>query len=126
MLWPLISVVRRHFMHYGATTLGTGFTDEMLNSWKVRIVKTLLFFMPRANPDVEKLYPLVKEWALELSDEGWPKREVGLDAERKPLFRTPNNRNTGFWIDMSETQFKRSDLRERSEEHTSELQSREN
>ena len=99
-------------MIYGATTKATDFTDESLNSWKARLVKTLLFFVPRANPDVERLFPLVKEWALELSDEGWPQREVGLDQTGKPLFAIPDARNTGFWTDMARQQFHSGELRQ--------------
>jgi hypothetical protein len=92
-------------MQYGITTEGTDFTEEMLADWRIRLWKAILFFVPRANPDIEPLYPLVRSWALELSDEGWPKREVGLDASGKPLFRAPDHRNTGFWTDMARRQF---------------------
>jgi hypothetical protein len=98
-------------MFYGITTKATNFTHERLNDWRVRLLKAVLFFIPRANPDIESLYPLVKEWALELSEEGWPQREVGLDGIGEPLFGTPNNRNTGFWTDMAYKQFQRSELR---------------
>lgn len=98
-------------MIYGATTKATDYTYESLNSWKTRLVKTLLFFVPRANPDVECLFPLVKEWALELSDDGWPQREVGLDQMGKPLFAIPDDRNTGFWTDMAHQQFRGGELR---------------
>ena len=103
-------------MFYGATTNATDFTDNALNSWKVRLVKTLLFFVPRANPDVERLYPLVKEWVLELSDDGWPQREVGLDQTGKPLFATPDGNNTGYWTDMAHQQFQHEELRQVSAE----------
>ena len=76
-------------MIYGVTTLATDFSDQLLNNWWVRFIKTLLFFVPRSNPDVERLYPQVESWALELSDDGWPQREVGLDKAGKPLFATP-------------------------------------
>jgi hypothetical protein len=98
-------------MFYGVTTKATNFTDELLNNWRVRFLKVLLFFVPRANPDVERYYPLVKEWALELSDDGWPQREVGLDKAGAPIFATPDDRNTGFWTDMARTQFLRDELR---------------
>ena len=103
-------------MIYGATTKATDFTAESLNSWKVRSVKTLLFFIPRANPDVEHQLPLVKEWVLELSDDGWPQREVGLDQTGKPLFAIPDARNTGFWTDMAYQQFHVDELRQISVE----------
>jgi len=83
-----------------------------LRHWKVRLAKALLFFVPRANPDIEKLYPQVKKWALELTEDGWPQREVGLDARGVVLFRTPNDRNTGFWTDMALRKFERTELQE--------------
>lgn len=103
-------------MIYGVTTLATDFTDQPLNNWLVRLIKALLFFVPRANPDVERLYPQVKSWALEISDDGWPQREVGLDKAGKPLFATPNDKNTGFWTDMAHQQFQQSELRQISTE----------
>lgn len=101
-------------MYYGTTTTATTWRQEEMNPWQVRVIRAVLFFIPRANPDIEQLYPLVKQWALEVSDDGWPKREVGLDADGKPLFRTPNDRNTGFWTDMTARQFERSELAEMS------------
>ena len=49
-------------MIYGITTEATDFTDELLSDWRVRLIKTILFFLPRANPDNERLYPRVKSW----------------------------------------------------------------
>ena len=99
-------------MFYGTTTLATDFTEEILRNRKVRIIKALLFLVPNANPDVERLYPLVKKWALELSDDGSPQREIGLDNQGVALFRLPNDRNTGFWTDMAHRQFERGDVQE--------------
>ena len=98
-------------MFYGTTTNATNLTGEIPSDWRVRLVTALLFFVPRANPDAEKLYPLVKEWALELSDDGWPQREVGLNDAGVPLLVLPNDRNTGFWTDMARQQFRQEELR---------------
>lgn len=98
-------------MLYGCTTEQTDWTVRSINDWRVRLIKVLLFFVPRANPDVERLYPLVREWALELSEDGWPQREIGLDSSGRPLFATPNERNTGYWTDMGQKQFLASELR---------------
>ena len=97
-------------MHYGITTEGTDFTDKMMSDWRLRVLKAILFFVPRANPDNEPLYPQVKSWALELNDDGWPQREVALDSSGKPLFRAPDHRNTGFWPDMATRRFNPSEL----------------
>jgi hypothetical protein len=99
-------------MYYGTTTLATNFTEKEMRHWKIRLIKALLFFVPRANPDTEKLYPRVRAWALELSDEGWPQREIGIDSEGVPLFGAPDSRNTGFWTDMGAKQFDRGELGE--------------
>lgn len=120
MQWPVGSALGIS-MIYGVTTKGTSFTEGSLNNWRARLVKAVLFFVPRANPDVERFYPLVKEWALELSDDGWPQREVGLDKTGRPLFATPYGRNLGFWIDMARQQFQRGELRQISAEEFEQL-----
>lgn len=97
-------------MNYGVTKLATDFDELDMSHWKVKLVKALFFFIPKANPDVEKLYPLVKSWALEIDAEGWPQREVGLDIHGTPLFFTPNDKNTGFWTDMAAMQFSQEQL----------------
>lgn len=98
-------------MRYGITTAATDFSEAKLNDWRVRLLKAVLFFIPRANPDTEHLYPQVKQWVLELSDDGWPQREVAVGASGNVLFRSPDNRNTGFWLDMARRQFKDEELR---------------
>ena len=108
-------------MHYGITTEGTDFTAEMMSDWRVRVFKTVFFFVPRANPDNEPLYPQVRSWALELNEDGWPQREVGLDSSGKPLFRAPDHRNTGFWPDMAIKQFSPTELQEISSEAFNDL-----
>jgi len=97
-------------MFYGTTDLATDWPANLTKSWRERLVRAVLFFVPRANPDAEPLYPRVKRWMLEVSDDGWPNREVALDDLGAPLFRLPNARNTGFWTDMAHRQFGRSDL----------------
>lgn len=49
-------------MNYGFTKLATGWDEKEMNSLGVRLVKAILFFIPRANPDQEKLYPEVAKW----------------------------------------------------------------
>jgi hypothetical protein len=73
-------------MHYGITIEATDFTDQMMSDWRDRLLKIIFFFVPRANPDNELLYPRVRSWALEIDEDGWPQREVGLDSTGKPLF----------------------------------------
>lgn len=108
-------------MHYGITREATDFTHAGMNDWRVKAIKTLLFFVPRANPDNEVKYPEVRAWALELSDEGIPQREVGLSVSGEALFRSPNARNTGFWTDMASQKFEPGQLDPLSSEEFSSL-----
>lgn len=103
-------------MFYGITTLATDFSKEEMSSWRVRFFEALFFFVPRANPDNERHYPQVRSWALELDASGWPRREVGLDGSGTPLFRAPDDRNTGFWPDMARRQFDHAELEPITEE----------
>ena len=97
-------------MYYGSTTEATDWDAEWMNDWKVKIIKTILFFIPQANPDHEKLYPSVAKWLLEIDDEGFAEREIALDKDGKVLFCSPDDRNTGMWTDMGRTQFSENDL----------------
>ncbi len=110
-------------MYYGTTQTATDFavTDD---SWFRRTINCLLFFIPRANPDIESLLPQVKTWALELSDDGWPEREIGISSSGEVLFRLPDDRNTGFWTDMARKQFMASELKPLSRKEFDELWSK--
>lgn len=79
------------------------------DDWRVRAVRALLWFVPRANPDHEHLYPRVARWLLEIDDSGHARREIGLDASGVALFGAPDERNTGFFTDSDAT-FSREDL----------------
>jgi hypothetical protein len=87
-------------MIYGSTLLATNFRPD---NWQVRLLRTLLFFIPRANLDHEPLYRQVKKWYLELDDAGVPVREIGLSSDGRPLFGSPDKRNMGFWTDSDKT-----------------------
>jgi hypothetical protein len=88
-------------MYYGSTKKFTDWNERDLNSWKVRLLYLLLFFIPKANPDNEKLYPKVKEWLLETNENDQPVREIALDKDGNVLFVSPNKRNFGFWTDVN-------------------------
>lgn len=87
-------------MIYGSTTLATEFAPD---TWRLKLARAVLFFIPRGSPDQERFYPLVRKWCLEIDDSGVPMREIGLDAEGRPLFGAPNGRNYGFWTDSPKT-----------------------
>jgi hypothetical protein len=87
-------------MYYGRTKKFTDWDDRDIKSWKVRLLYLLFFFIPKANPDHEKLYPKVKEWLLEIDQSEQPVREIALDKDGNVLFASPNKRNFGFWTDV--------------------------
>jgi len=88
-------------MPFGFTTTATDFPARQ--PWQVRLLYRLFWFIPRANPDNEPLFPLVRRWALEINEEGKPVREVGLGEGGTVLFRAPHRRNFGMWTDSPVT-----------------------
>lgn len=84
-------------MHYVRTRAATGFQARR-SAWQ-KLVSVLLLPVPKANPDYEPRLPLVREWLIEFDDDGWPRREIGLDGDGRPLLRGPDHRNHGFWLD---------------------------
>jgi hypothetical protein len=86
-------------MVYGSTTLATNFGRD---PWHVRFWRLFLFFIPRANPDNEPLYPHVRQWYLELDDSGVPRSRDWPRCTRQALFGAPDARNYGFWTDSTQ------------------------
>lgn len=66
-----------------------------------RVARALLAFLPRANPDYEGKFHLVREWLVEFDDAGQPFREIGLAADGVPIIAGPDERNYGFWLDTN-------------------------
>lgn len=94
-------------MYYGYTTLGTGWEPP---DWRIKLLGAVLFFLPRANPDYDRLFPQVRRWCLELDDNGVVTREIALDSAGSPIFRIPDGtKNRGFWMD-EDRQFSREEL----------------
>lgn len=89
-------------MNYGFTKLATSWNEKDMNSIGIRLIKAILFFIPRANPDHEKLYPSVAKWFIEIDENGVPIREIGIDKNNVPLFAAPNRNNFGLWTDSDE------------------------
>jgi hypothetical protein len=72
--------------------------------WQIRLIRILLFFIPRANPDYDSKMYLVKSWLIEFIEfkgELVPWREIALDDTGKPVFAGPDGRNYGFWLDTN-------------------------
>jgi len=70
------------------------------NLWRKRIVKTLLFFIPKGNPDFDTLIDDVAEWQLEIdSIDHLPNREIGIDIKGQVIFVMPWLDNYGYWTD---------------------------
>ena len=66
--------------------------------WWCRLLKRII---PAANPDFEQSYPEARIWWVELDDKQVPSREIGFDAEGKPIVLAPFGRNYGFMVDTS-------------------------
>ena len=88
-------------MKYLRTTLGTDWKEG--KSLSQRVLETVLFFVPKANPGYESKMHLVKEWVLEFDDGNHPFREIALDTKGHPVFAGPNEENYGFWLDTNMT-----------------------
>lgn len=95
---PLNGAVRRHAssVFYGTTSLALPLQPD---DWKIRLFRAVFWFIPRASPDHDPLYPRVRRWVLELDDTGLVTREIGLDEMDRPLFGAPDARNHGYFTD---------------------------
>ena len=61
------------------------------------ILKKLL---PVANPDFEGMIDKVRYWLVECdTDNGIPKREIGLDDQGQVIMKMPFKNNYGYWTD---------------------------
>lgn len=86
-------------MPYLRTRLGTRWPEK--EPLGVKVMKALLFFIPRGNPDYEAKLHLVHEWLVECGEAGDPWREIGLGADGHPVISGPDDRNYGFWCDTN-------------------------
>lgn len=64
--------------------------------------KALRAVLPASNLDFESLYPTVSRWWVEVSDAGYPQREIGFAESGEPIVAGPLGRNCGYWTDSSE------------------------
>ena len=78
--------------------------DKSRNRRRKKIVQTILFFIPNANPDHDSLIDDVEFWLLEIdSSDKLPLREIAIDKTGKTLFILPWGRNLGLWTDQDIT-----------------------
>ncbi len=73
-------------------------------SWKAKVLRGILFFIPKDNPDYENKMNLVKSWLIEFEEDNnqfLPMREIALDKNDNPIFCGPDTRNYGFWCDTN-------------------------
>ena len=57
--------------------------------------------MPRTNPDYSSdIIDAIEYWYVEYDEEkGLTCREIGLNADKKMIFKAPYKKNLGFWCD---------------------------
>lgn len=86
-------------MNYIKTKEATDFPEK--KSLGEKILRTLLFFIPKANPGYEGKYHLINEWLIEFDDNNDPIREIALNENNEVLFTGPSKQDYGFWLDSN-------------------------
>lgn len=89
-------------MKYLSTSMATDWSEK--EPWQVKVIKTILFFIPKANPGYDSKMHLVKKWFIEFVEEEGelkPWREIALDTMGKVVFAGPDKKNYGFWLDAN-------------------------
>ena len=86
-------------MQYYCTTLGTNLPPP---DWRMKLIYTLLWFIPRSNPDFEAHVSQIRRWYVEVDEAGRPSREIGIDESGMPITAAPWQSNFGFWTDSAE------------------------
>jgi hypothetical protein len=70
------------------------------NRWRIKLVTTILFFIPKANPEYDDLIDDVAEWQLEIDPtDNIPVREIGKDLNGNTILIMPWRDNYGYWTD---------------------------
>ena len=101
-------------MKYGYTTLAADWSEK---SFLVKLISQILFFIPKANHDIEHLFPEISKWLIEIDEMGGiVHREIAFDSNGNVLFCAPNERNMGYWTDSS-YRFRKDELDKVSQEY---------
>jgi len=87
-------------MRYLRTAIGTA--QNQPRATLARVFEKALSKLS-ANPDYGAGLELVAEWFIEFDDEGFPRREVGIDNAGHAVVAGPDQRNYGFWLDTDMT-----------------------
>ncbi|WP_143269388.1 hypothetical protein [Mangrovitalea sediminis] len=86
---------------YLRTSLATEFKEG--RTLVERVIGSMCFFVPKANPGYEDRLHLVSEWVVEFDKNGLPGREIGLDQHGGVVLAGPNQEDYGFWLDTNMT-----------------------
>ena len=89
-------------MKYLKTTKATNW--PLKESWSLKLLRNILFFIPKANPSYDHKMHLIKRWLIEFVDtdgELLPWREIALDSNDNVIFAGPDKSNYGFWLDTN-------------------------
>lgn len=89
-------------MKYLSTTKATDWPEK--EDWRVKFLRVVFFWIPRANPGYDSKMYLVKKWLIEFLEENGefhPWREIALGENGRPVFAGPDKRNYGFWLDTN-------------------------
>ena len=87
-------------MNYIKTKLATDWR-RIDDNFVIKIIKILVFFIPRSNPEsVDKLH-LVNEWYIEFDDLDFPMREIGIDCNDEIGMAGPSALHYGYWLDTN-------------------------
>lgn len=76
--------------------------ERKKNLLRKKIITTILFFIPKANPDFDNIIDNVCEWQLEINTkDNSPNREIGVDQNGQVIIIMPWNNNYGYWTDSN-------------------------
>ena len=86
---------------YLSTNLATDW--EHGKDWALKVIETILFFVPKANPGYEPHMHLIDRWVVEFDGDDNPGREIGLSTSDEVVVAGPSARDYGFWCDTNMT-----------------------